>query len=450
MARSGRSRWNLLRERRAMPRGRRAAEKPAGSLQCMPHNSIYIMGDHVNLSDELVDQLLENYEKPEDLLGENGLLKNLTKRLLERALAGEMTHHLGYEKHAPEGKNSGNSRNGHSKKTLNTDSGQIEVKVPRDRTGSFQPQIVKKGQTRFDGFDDKILSLYARGLTTREIQGHLEEIYGIEVSPTLISNVTDAVKDEVAQWQNRPLDSVYPVVYMDAMRVKVRSSGTVINKAVYFVLGINLEGHKDLLGMWIQDNEGAKFWAKILTELRNRGVQDILIACVDGLTGFPQAIASVFPDTKVQLCLVHMVRNSLNYVPWRDRKSVATGLRKVYTAVNLEMAEAELEQFAENWDQHYPMISRSWRRNWPDLITFLDYPPEIRRILYTTNPMESVNAAVRKVTKNRAIFPHDEALKKMFYLAIRNIQKKWTMPIRNWKAALNRFAIEFGDRIPTF
>ena len=404
----------------------------------------------MNLSDQLIDQLLENYQKPEDLLGENGLLKDLTKRLLERALAGEMTHHLGYEKHAPEGKNSGNSRNGHSKKTVTTGSGQIDIKVPRDRAGAFQPQLVKKGQTRFDGFDAKILSLYARGLTTREIQGHLEEIYGVEVSPTLISNVTNEVMDEVLQWQNRALDPVYPVVYMDAMRVKVRSNGSVTNKAGYFVLGINLEGKKDLLGMWIQETEGAKFWAQILTELRNRGVQDILIACVDGLAGFPKAIAAIFPKTLVQLCLVHMVRNSLNYVSWKDRKSVAASLRKIYRAVNLEMAEAELDRFAEEWDSRYPMISRSWRKNWPELITFLNYPPEIRRILYTTNPMESVNAAVRKVIKNRAIFPSDEALKKMIYLATQNIQKKWTMPIKNWKAAINRFAIEFGERVPTF
>lgn len=404
----------------------------------------------MELSDELIDQLLTNYKKPEDLLGEDGLLKQLTARLLERALAGEMTHHLGYEKHAKEGHNTGNSRNGAFKKSLKSKAGEITINVPRDRLGEFEPEIIKKGQTRFDGFDDKILSLYARGLTTREIQAHLHEIYGVDVSPALVSTVTDAVKTEVIAWQNRPLEAVYPVVYMDAMRVKVRSGSTVINKAVYFALAVTVEGTKELLGMWIQDTEGAKFWAGVLTELNNRGVQDIFIACVDGLTGFPKAIEATFPKTKVQLCIVHMVRNSLKLVPSRKKAAVAADLRTIYSSASLQEAEAALEQFAATWDNEYPTISRSWRKHWADLITFLDYPKEIKRILYTTNPMESVNAAVRKVIKNRSIFPHDDALLKMLFLALRNIQKKWTRPIQNWKAALNRFAIDFEDRLPIF
>lgn len=402
----------------------------------------------MTISDSLIDQLLHDYQKPEDLLGEQGILKELTKRLLERALAGELTHHLGYEKHDPQGRNSGNSRNGHSSKTVIGDSGKFQIDVPRDRNGSFEPQLLKKGQNRFSDFDDKVISLYARGLSNREIQGHLQEIYGVEVSPTFISNVTNAVMDDVRAWQSRPLEEVYPIVYFDAMRVKVRSDGQIHNKAVYLGLGIDTEGNKALLGMWIMETEGAKFWLSVLTELQNRGLRDIFIACVDGLTGFPDAIKAAFPRTKVQLCIVHMIRNSLKYVSYRDRKAVATDLKKIYTASTVDLALAHLNDLATTWDKQYPNISASWHRHWEHIITFLAYPPDIRKVLYTTNPIESVNRTLRKVSKTRGVFPSEDAVKKLFYLAFRNIIKKWTRPINNWKGAMNRFFIEFGDRVP--
>ena len=404
----------------------------------------------MTFSDALIDQLLQDYQKPEDLLGEQGILKELTKRLLERALAGELTHHLGYQKHDRKGRNSGNSRNGSTPKNVVGDFGEIAVDVPRDRNGAFQPQILKKGQNRFSGFDDKVISLYARGLSTREIQGHLEEIYGVDVSPAFISNITHTVREDVRAWQNRPLEEVYPIVYFDAMRVKVRSDGQIINKAVYLGLGINMDGTKELLGMWIRDTEGAKFWLSLFTELHNRGLRDIFIACVDGLTGFPDAIQAAFPHTKVQLCIVHLIRHALSYVSYRDRKALTADLKKVYTAPTVEQADAMLTQFAATWDRHYPNVSTSWRRHWQHLTTFLDYPQDIRRILYTTNPIESVNRALRKVSKNRGVFPSDDAVKKLFYLAALNITKKWSRPINNWKGALNRFFIQFGDRVPSF
>ena len=399
-------------------------------------------------SDSLIDQLLQDYQKPEDLLGDQGILKELTKRLLERAMAGELTHHLGYEKHEHKGRNSGNSRNGSSAKSVIGDFGKISIDVPRDRNGDFEPQILKKGENRFSGFDDSIISLYARGLSTREITAHLKEIYGVDVSATFVSNVTNEVMDDVKAWHSRPLDEVYPIVYFDAMRVKIRSGGQIINKAVYLGLGIKMDGTKDLLGMWIQDTEGAKFWLSILTELQNRGLRDIFIACVDGLTGFPDAIETAYPNTKVQLCIVHMVRNSLKYVSYRDRKAVCTDLKKIYTAATLESAETMLDEFADTWDKQYPNISKSWCRHWAYLVTFLAYPPDIRRVLYTTNPMEAVNRSFRKVSKTRGVFPSDDAVKKLFYLASKHITKKWTQPINNWKAALNRFCIEVGDRFP--
>jgi len=396
----------------------------------------------------LIDGLLADYKKPEDLIGENGLLKQITKAVVERALQAEMAAHLGHGKHEAVENLAGNTRNGKSQKTLKGEFGELPIDIPRDRHGSFEPQLIPKHQTRWTGFDDKILSLYARGMTVREIQGHLEEMYGTEVSPTLISSVTDAVIEEVKAWQVRPLDALYPIVYLDCIHVKVRDAGAVRVKAVYLALGINLGGEKELLGLWIAQTEGAKFWLQVVTELKNRGVQDVFIACVDGLKGFPEAIEAVFPRTAVQLCIVHLVRYSLNYVSWKLRKAVAADLRAVYTAATAEEAAQRLAEFEEKWGEAYPTIGQSWRRNWPRITPFFDYPPEIRKVIYTTNAIESMNMGLRKVTKNRGSFPSDEALLKLFYLALRNISKKWTMPIRDWKAALTRFTIQFEDRMP--
>jgi putative transposase len=404
--------------------------------------------DSTPINVDLIDQLLKDYKSPEDVLGENGLLKQLTKAVLERAMAAELTHHLGYEKHDPAGNKTGNSRNGKSKKTLKGEFGTLPVDVPRDRNSSFEPQIIPKGQTRFDGFDDKILSLYARGMTTRQIQQHLEEIYQVEVSPSLISSVTDAVIDEVRAWQTRPLEAVYPILYLDCLMVKIRDGAHILNKAVYLAIGINLQGVKEVLGLWIAQTEGAKFWLGVVTELKNRGVADLFIACVDGLKGLPEAIEAVFPRTEVQLCVVHLVRQSLNYVGHKQRKEVAGDLRLIYSAATREEAELRLEEFAGRWDSQYPTISPIWRRSWERIIPFLAYPEEIRRVIYTTNAIESVNMGLRKIIKNRGSFPTDEAALKLLYLALQNISQKWTMPIKNWKAALNRFAIVFEGRLP--
>jgi putative transposase len=397
---------------------------------------------------DLIDRLLADYQKPEDLLGENGILKQLTKAIVERALQAELAIHLGHDKHEAVVNDSGNTRNGSSAKTLKSDFGALPIDIPRDRNGSFEPQLVAKHQTRWSGFDDKILSLYARGMTVREIQSHLEEMYGAEVSPTLISSVTDAVMDEVKAWQARPLDALYPIVYLDCIHAKIRDSGAVRVKAVYLALGVNLNGDKELLGLWVAQTEGAKFWLQVTTELKNRGVQDIFIACVDGLKGFPEAIEAVFPKTAVQLCIVHMVRYSLNFVSWKLRKAVAADLRTIYTAVTIEEAEIRLVEFAAKWSAGYPAIVQSWQRNWARIVPFFDYPAEIRKVIYTTNAIESINMSLRKVTKNRGSFPNDDALIKLYYLALRNISKKWTMPIQNWKAALNRFTIMFDERMP--
>lgn len=396
---------------------------------------------------ELLDELLKEVDNPEELFGKDGLLKELTARLVERVLDAELTNHLGYHKHDPAGRGSGNNRNGHGTKALKSDNGELSIKVPRDRNGSFEPQLVKKRQSRMPSFDEKILSLYARGLSTREIQGHLEDLYSTSVSPQFISTVTDAVLEEVTQWQSRPLEAIYPIVYLDALFVKVRDEGRVIKKAVYLALGITLDGEKELLGMWIARSEGAKFWLGVLTELKNRGVADILICCVDGLSGFEEAIEAVFPETVVQLCIVHMVRNSLRFVAWKDRKALAR-VKVIYRAATETQAELELAQFAEKWDGPYPTISLSWRRHWDRIVPFLAYPLEIRKVIYTTNAIESVNRSLRKVLKTRGALPSDEALLKLLYLALGKIAKKWTMPIRDWPAALNRFAIEFEGRVP--
>jgi transposase-like protein len=405
------------------------------------------MASETARQDALLDELLKDYRGPKEILGEHGLLKQLTRRLVERALEAEMTAHLGYEAHAAEGRGSGNSRNGKQAKTIQTESGALEIEAPRDRGGAFEPQLVPKRQRRLSGFDEKVLALYARGLSTREIQGHLEELYGVEVSPTLISNVTDAVLEEVRAWQGRSLEAIYPILYFDALFVKSREAGPVKNRAVYLALGVNSQGEKDLLGLWMTETEGAKFWLSVFTELKNRGVQDCFIACVDGLTGLPEAVEAVFPKTQVQLCIVHKVRNSLKYVPWKERRAVARDLRAIYGAATLREAEQALERFGETWDPKYPAISQSWRADWTRLTVFLDYPPEIRRVIYTTNAIESLNYSLRKLLKTRGAFPNDEAIMKVLYLGLQRVTKKWTMPIPDWKQALNQFVILFGDRV---
>ena len=396
---------------------------------------------------ELIQELLKDYKSPEDILGENGLLKQLTKSIVESALESEMTQHLGYEKNDRSVNKSGNSRNGKSNKVLKTDQGNIPIDVPRDRESEFEPQIIQKRQTRFDGFDDKIISMYARGMTTRDIASHLKEIYQVDVSADFISKVTDSVIEKVKEWQNRPLDKVYPIVYMDCLVVKVRDEGRIVNKSIFIAIGITMEGFKDVLGLWIEKNEGAKFWLSVITELKNRGIEDIYIACVDGLKGFPEAINSVFPKTEIQLCIVHMVRNSLKYVSYKVRKELAKDLKMIYQSVNAEMAEKYLNDFALKWDNKYPMISRSWKSNWDKIIPFLEFPDEIRRVIYTTNAIESLNMTLRKVIKNRASFPNDDAVLKLLYLSLQRISKKWTMPIKEWGCALNQFAILYGERV---
>jgi putative transposase len=365
-------------------------------------------------------------------------------------MQAEMTDHLGYPKNDQSGNNTGNSRNGTYKKKVKGDFGELDLTVPRDRNASFDPAIIPKGESRFKGFDDKIISMYARGMTTRDIQSHLEEMYGVEVSPTLISHVTEAVTEEVRLWQNRPLDDIYPIVYLDAVRIKVKHNGQIITKAVYLAIAVTMEGVKDVLGMWAAETEGAKFWLSILTELKNRGVKDILIACVDGLKGFPEAIEAAYPETQVQLCIVHLVRHSLNFVSWKQRKEMADDLKEIYSASTVEQAEANLEAFRAKWDDTHPKVGQSWRNNWQRIIPYFAYPPQIRRVIYTTNTIESLNMSLRKVTKNRGSFPNDEAMFKLLYLALTNISKKWTMPIKDWKSALNQFSIMFEERLPNF
>ncbi len=393
----------------------------------------------------LAKELAKGIKTEKDL---GALSRQLLKLTVETALGAEMEEHLGYAKHEAEGRNGGNSRNGYSRKTLKGDHGAVEIATPRDREGRFEPQLVRKGQTRLTQFDDQILALYAKGLSTRDIVAAFQEMYGAEVSASLVSKVTEAVLERVIEWQSRPLDALYPIVYLDCLVVKVRQDKRVINKSIYLALGLNLEGEKELLGLWLAETEGAKFWLSVLTELQNRGLKDIFIAAVDGLSGFPEAINTVYPDTKIQLCIVHMVRNSLKLVAWKDRKACAADLRTIYQSVHVEEAERELEAFAQKWDGKYPSISRSWRTHWPNLITLFDYPDEIRRVIYTTNAIESLNSVIRKAIKNRKIFPHDQAAMKVVYLAIEAAAKKWTRPVRNWKAAVNRFMIEFPDRMP--
>ena len=378
----------------------------------------------------------------------NEFRQMLTKITVETALNAELDDHLGFDKH--EQSNADNSRNGYTSKTLQTEEGQFELDTPRDRAGSFEPQLVKKHQRRFTSMDDKILFLYAQGMTTREIVTTFKEMYDADVSAALISKVTDAVIEQVVEWQSRPLDAIYPIVYLDCIVVKIRQDRKVINKAVYPALGVNMEGHKELLGLWLSENEGAKFWLNVLTELQNRGVKDILIACVDGLKGFPDAISTAFPNTQIQLCIVHMVRNSVKYVPWKDYKPVTADLKRIYQAATEDEALLALDQFSERWDDKYPQISKSWRSHWHNLNTLFGYPEDIRKAIYTTNAIESLNSVIRKAVKKRKLFPTDDSAMKVIYLAIREASKKWTMPIRNWKLALNRFMIEFEDRLADY
>lgn len=410
------------------------------------------MPKNIKIEDKLIDELLKVYNpkdpNPEVILGENGLLQSLKKKLLERALKAEMTHHLGYESNSKEGYNSGNSRNGNSSKKVLSKDGDFEIEVPRDRESSFEPQIIKKHQRRFDGFDDKILSMYARGMTNREIQGHLKEIYGIDVSPDLISTVTDEIMPEVSEWRNKPLNSIYLIVYLDALVMKVRENSQIINKALYLIVGITIDGEKEVLGLWMTQNEGAKFWLSVVSELKHRGVQDILIASIDGLKGFPEAINTVFPKTQVQLCIIHMIRNSLKFVSYKDYKAVVADLKNIYTASNEQEARFQLDLFDEKWSKKYPSIAKSWVSNWANLAPFLTYPSEIRKVMYTTNTIESINRSIRKVTKNRTIFPSDDAVFKLVYLALRNIKKKWT--VFSWKTALNQFHILFEDKLKNY
>jgi len=401
----------------------------------------------MTFDEKLLDDILKGCKSQDDVFGEKGVVKQFVKALSERALKAEMSTHLGYKKHEVSEKTESNSRNGYSKKIIKGEFGEEEIEVPRDREGTFDPLFIKKGQTRFTGFDDKIISLYARGMSTRDIQAQLEDMYGVDISPTLISNVTAAVLDEVKAWQASALNEVYAIVYLDCIVVKIKQNNQVVNKAVYLALGVNLEGQKELLGMWISQTEGAKFWSSVLVELKNRGLKDILIACVDGLTGFPEAIASVYPETQTQLCIVHMIRNSMKYVSWKDRKQLVADLKDIYAANTMDEAEINLQKFAEKWDSKYPSVSRSWFERWANITPFFAFPPDIRKVVYTTNAIESLNMTLRKVIKNKRIFPDNDSALKLLYLAVENASKKWTMPIPNWGAALGFFTIHFEGRI---
>ncbi|MDE2563067.1 MAG: IS256 family transposase [Sphingomonadales bacterium] len=389
---------------------------------------------------DLLDQLLAGGDAAA-ALQQGGLLDSLKKALAERALNAEMDHHLGHEDQV------GNNRNGYGRKTVVTDTGKIEIEVPRDRAGSFDPQLIAKYQRRFPGFDDKIVSMYARGMSTREITGHLRELYGIDVSPDLISTVTDAVLEEVAAWQARPLDPAYPLVFFDAIRVKIRDEGMVRNKAIHIALGVLADGTKVVLGLWIEQNEGAKFWLRVMNELKNRGVEDIMLAVVDGLKGFPEAITAVFPEAVVQTCIVHLLRNSMDFVSWKDRKPLASALKGIYRAVDAKAAEAALTAFEDSeWGRRYPAIGQSWRRAWSEVIPIFAFPDEVRRIVYTTNAIEALNAQLRRAVRARGHFPSDDAATKLLYLILNRSEKEWKMPPREWSMAKAQFAVLFGER----
>ena len=400
------------------------------------------------ITKEVLDELLKGCQGPDDFYGPDGLVKQLSKALIERMMEAELTEQIGYGKSESGEKTTSNRRNGKTSKTLRTDQGPMEIEVPRDRDGEYEPLVVRKHQREWRGFDNKILSMYALGLSTKAIQENLKDIYNVEVSPELVSRVTDEVKGLVDEWRNRPLEPFYPVIFFDALRVNIRDEGHVSKKAVYLALAIRLDGQKELLGMWIERNEGSKFWTGILNELKNRGVQDTLIAAVDGLTGFPEAVNAVFPETEVQLCMVHMVRNSVKYVPYKDRKEVTSDLKEIYLAPSADAAESALERFAEKWDRKYPAISKSWRNRWNEVIPFMKFSPEIRKAIYTTNAIESLNYTLQRNLKTRQSFPNDEAAMKLIFMILRRISKRWTMPIKNWGEALHQFAVIYGDRVP--
>jgi putative transposase len=396
---------------------------------------------------ELLEELLKGTKKPEDIFGPEGLLHRLKGALMQRILEAEMTEHLGFEPNDVEGRGSGNSRNGHTDKTVQTETGPVPIRVPRDRKGTFEPKLVPKHRRRLEGFDDKVLALYARGLSTRDIQEHLRELYGTDVAPDLISRVTESVLDEAKAWQQRPLEPVYPILYLDALFVSIREGSTVTKKAVYVALGMTLDGRRDVLGLWLQSTEGARFWLSVLTDLKNRGVEDVFFVCCDGLTGFPQAIEAAFPRAVVQTCIVHMIRASLRYVSYADRKKMVGDLRTIYGADTEEAALSALDAFDERWAGRYPTVSRLWRSRWPEVVPFLGYPKEIRKILYTTNIIESLNAQLRKVLRPKGHFPNDDAVLKILFLALQHAKLHWKQPI-HWKKALAHFAILFEDRLP--
>jgi putative transposase len=425
---------------RSEPGGR--AQRPAGGE---PFELPEAIRDR--LADDVIDELLAGARTEEEIVGPGGVLAQLTKRLVERAMSAELTEHLGYEPHQEPPGGTGNTRNGSTAKTLATEHGPVRIETPRDRNGSFEPQIIRKGQRRFEGFDDKILALYSRGLSTRDIEAHLAEIYGVKVGRDLISRVTDAVMDDVREWQQRPLDDVYPVVFLDALVLKIREGGTVQRRACYLALGVTVEGERDVLGMWFQESEGAKFWMQVLSELKQRGVADILLCCVDGLKGFPEAIEAIYPQTVVQTCVVHLIRHSLKYVPRREREQVARDLKPIYTAVNADAAQAALEAFDDKWGARFPVITQAWLNAWEYVTPFLAFPPELRRVVYTTNAIEALNRQLRKAIKTKGHFPNEEAARKLIYLAITNAVPAWTRT-RNWTTALLAFKIHFGDRLP--
>jgi putative transposase len=426
-----------------------AGGEPLGEAPATPSGILDQMPDEIRrkLPDDVVDELLAGARTEEEIVGPGGLLSQLTKRLVERAMEVELTDHVGYERHQEPPGGSGNTRNGSTPKTLITEHGQVGIDTPRDRDGSFAPKIVRKRQRRFEGFDEKILALYSRGLSTRDIEAHLAEIYGVQVGRDLISRVTDAVMDDARAWQQRPLDDVYPVVFLDALVLKIRDGGSVQRRACYLALGVGMDGARDVLGLWFQESEGAKFWMQVLTELKQRGVSDILIACVDGLKGFPEAIEAVFPQTTVQTCIVHLIRNSLKYVPRREFANVARDLRPIYTAIDADHAHQELERFDEKWGQRFPVITQAWLDSWEYVTPFLAFPPEVRRVIYTTNAIEALNRQLRKAVKTKGHFPTEDAARKLLYLAIQNAVPAWTRT-RNWTAALLAFKIHFGDRLP--
>lgn len=402
----------------------------------------------MNITDKTLDNLIGEARTEDDIFGKNGLVKTLSKKIIERILESEMDYHLGYSKHDKSGDNTGNSRNGKSDKKVILDNGKIDIKVPRDRNSEFSPQLIENRRTRLSGIDDQVLSLYGKGMTVRDIQCHIEELYDHEISKDLVSTITDGILHELQEWRGRPLDKVYPIVFIDGFNVKCRLNRMICNRTVYVIFGIDMEGIKTVLGLYLGEAEGAKAWLANLTELKNRGLEDIFVLCADGLKGLPEAVEACFPKTVFQSCIVHMVRSSLNYVPYTEKKAVAGDLKKIYSAATVELAELALDEFEYTWGDKYESIVKSWRDNWARVIPFFDYPIEIRKVIYTTNIIESLNRTLRKSVKNRGHFPSEDAVMKVLYLAIKGVSKKWTMPIKNWKFALNQFAIKFSDRFP--